>query len=198
VRVRAHIWHHNGGSGLSRRVDRSNPDSLWSFSEDAIGSRGVGLPWGRATGPLPLRSDGGGGPPSFTGGPMPEPLSRLQLARDEINKTFGPDFAEQHPELVIAVMNAASSDWAACANTVGPSCFTGARCTIVWPSQPPFGRIIETFIFWTSEVPHTRTQPASASYRNASSGLLACLPCTSHGRVVHGMEGWEYEDAHHW
>ena len=44
---------------------------------------------------------------------MPEPLSRLQLARDEINKTFGPDFAEQHPELVIAVMNAASSDWAA-------------------------------------------------------------------------------------
>jgi hypothetical protein len=53
---------------------------------------------------------------------MPEPLSRLQLARDEINKTFGPDFAEQHPELVIAVMNAASSDWAACANTVGPGC----------------------------------------------------------------------------
>jgi hypothetical protein len=44
---------------------------------------------------------------------MPEPLSRLQLARDEINKTFGPDFAEQHTELVIAVMNAASSDWAA-------------------------------------------------------------------------------------
>jgi hypothetical protein len=44
---------------------------------------------------------------------MPEPLSRLQMARDEINKTFGPDFAEQHPELVIAVMNAASSDWAA-------------------------------------------------------------------------------------
>jgi hypothetical protein len=44
---------------------------------------------------------------------MPEPLSRLQLARDEINKTFGPDFAEQHPEVVIAVMNAASSDWAA-------------------------------------------------------------------------------------
>ena len=44
---------------------------------------------------------------------MPEPPSRLQLARDEINKTFGPNFAEQHPELVIAVMNAASSDWAA-------------------------------------------------------------------------------------
>ena len=44
---------------------------------------------------------------------MPEPLSRLQLARDEINKTFGPDIAEQHPELVIAVMNATSSDWAA-------------------------------------------------------------------------------------
>jgi hypothetical protein len=45
--------------------------------------------------------------------PMPDPLSRLQMARDEINKIFGPNVAEQHFELVVAVMNAASSDWAA-------------------------------------------------------------------------------------
>jgi len=37
----------------------------------------------------------------------------LQLARDEINKTFGVGFAEQHPEVLVAVLNAASSDWAA-------------------------------------------------------------------------------------
>ena len=30
---------------------------------------------------------------------MPDPLSRLQLARDEINKTFGVGFAEKHPEV---------------------------------------------------------------------------------------------------
>jgi hypothetical protein len=30
---------------------------------------------------------------------MPDPLSRLQMARDEINKTFGVGFAEKHPEV---------------------------------------------------------------------------------------------------
>jgi hypothetical protein len=44
---------------------------------------------------------------------MPDPLSRLQMARDEINKTFGPNFAEQHPELVVVVVQSAASDWAA-------------------------------------------------------------------------------------
>ena len=44
---------------------------------------------------------------------MPDPLSRLQMAHDEINKTFGPSFAEQHPEVVVVVMQSAASDWAA-------------------------------------------------------------------------------------
>ena len=44
---------------------------------------------------------------------MPDSISRLQLVRDEIDKAFGAGFAEKHPELVIATMNAASSDWAA-------------------------------------------------------------------------------------
>ena len=44
---------------------------------------------------------------------MPDPLSRLQMARDEINKTFGPNFAEQHPEVVVVVVQSAASDWAA-------------------------------------------------------------------------------------
>jgi hypothetical protein len=39
--------------------------------------------------------------------------SRLELARDEIDRVFGEGHAAAHPELVIAVMNAASSDWAA-------------------------------------------------------------------------------------
>jgi hypothetical protein len=46
---------------------------------------------------------------------MPDPVSRLQLAHDEINKTFGVGFAEQHPEVVVAVMQSAASDWAAIA-----------------------------------------------------------------------------------
>ena len=42
-----------------------------------------------------------------------DPVSRLQLARDEINKTFGVGFAEQHPEVVVVVVQSAASDWAA-------------------------------------------------------------------------------------
>ena len=41
-----------------------NPDSPWFFSE-RDGQSLRSLPWGRATGPLPLRRDGGGGS-SFT------------------------------------------------------------------------------------------------------------------------------------
>jgi hypothetical protein len=44
---------------------------------------------------------------------MPDPISRLQLVRDEVDKAFGASFAEKHPELVIATMNAASSGYAA-------------------------------------------------------------------------------------
>jgi hypothetical protein len=44
---------------------------------------------------------------------MPDPLSRLQLAHDEINKTFGPNFAEMHPEVVVVVVQSAASDCAA-------------------------------------------------------------------------------------
>jgi hypothetical protein len=44
---------------------------------------------------------------------MPDALDRLQMARDEINKTFGAGFAENHPEVVVAVVQSAASDWAA-------------------------------------------------------------------------------------
>ena len=30
---------------------------------------------------------------------MSDPIGRLQLARDEIDKTFGAGFAEKHPEV---------------------------------------------------------------------------------------------------
>jgi hypothetical protein len=46
---------------------------------------------------------------------MPDPISRLQLVRDEVDKAFGAGFAQTHPELVIATMNAASLDYAALA-----------------------------------------------------------------------------------
>jgi hypothetical protein len=44
---------------------------------------------------------------------MPDPISRLQLVRDEVDRAFGDGFAANNPALVIAVVNAASSDWAA-------------------------------------------------------------------------------------
>jgi hypothetical protein len=43
---------------------------------------------------------------------MSDPIS-LQLARQEIDRTFGGGYAAAHPELVASVMAAASSDYAA-------------------------------------------------------------------------------------
>jgi hypothetical protein len=39
--------------------------------------------------------------------------SRLELARDEVDRVFGEGSAAAHPELVVATVHAASSDWAA-------------------------------------------------------------------------------------
>jgi hypothetical protein len=38
---------------------------------------------------------------------------RLELARDEVDRVFGDGHAAAHPELVVAIVQAASSDWAA-------------------------------------------------------------------------------------
>jgi hypothetical protein len=40
-------------------------------------------------------------------------ISRLELARDEVDRVFGNGHAAAHPELVVAIVHAASSDWAA-------------------------------------------------------------------------------------
>ena len=44
---------------------------------------------------------------------MPDPVSRLAMVQSEIDRLFGPGFAQQHPELVSATMASAASDWAA-------------------------------------------------------------------------------------
>jgi hypothetical protein len=41
---------------------------------------------------------------------MADPVSRLQLAQQEIDRTFGPDYARENPQVLVAVLNAASSD----------------------------------------------------------------------------------------
>ena len=40
-------------------------------------------------------------------------VSRLELAREEVDRVFGDGSAAAHPELVVAIVHAASSDWAA-------------------------------------------------------------------------------------
>jgi hypothetical protein len=73
--------------------------------------------------------------------PVPDfscPVSRLQLARDEINKTFGVGFAEQHPEVLVAVLNAASSDWAASRQSSEwprPCCWRRRQCRRTVPAS---------------------------------------------------------------
>ena len=44
---------------------------------------------------------------------MPDPVSRLEFAREEIDRVFGSGHAREHPEVVVAVMQTAASDWAA-------------------------------------------------------------------------------------
>jgi hypothetical protein len=41
------------------------------------------------------------------------PISRLEVVRSEIDRVFGDGHAAAHPELVVAIVHAASSDWAA-------------------------------------------------------------------------------------
>jgi hypothetical protein len=44
---------------------------------------------------------------------MPDPLDRLTIAQQKIDELFGPDYARQHPEVLVVVMQSAASDWAA-------------------------------------------------------------------------------------
>jgi hypothetical protein len=76
-------------------------------------------------------------------------VSRLELARAEVDRVFGEGSAAAHPELVCAVVHAASSDWAAraiCAalgdiaialvegvEPPGPAGLVAARSTLVRP-----------------------------------------------------------------
>jgi hypothetical protein len=46
---------------------------------------------------------------------MSDPISRLQFARDEIDRVFGTNYAREHPEVVTAIMATAASDFAALA-----------------------------------------------------------------------------------
>jgi hypothetical protein len=44
---------------------------------------------------------------------MPDPIARLEFARDEVDRVFGAGFADAHADLVAAVMLSASLDFAA-------------------------------------------------------------------------------------
>jgi hypothetical protein len=45
---------------------------------------------------------------------MPDdPISRLEFARQEVDRVFGQNYAAEHPDVVAAVMVSASLDWAA-------------------------------------------------------------------------------------
>jgi hypothetical protein len=50
---------------------------------------------------------------------LPDPISRLQLAQQEIDKIFGAGYAAANPTLVAAVMASAASDWAAATVAAG-------------------------------------------------------------------------------
>jgi hypothetical protein len=43
--------------------------------------------------------------------PDPDPISRLQFARSEIDRVFGEGYAAAHPEVIAAVMISAAIDY---------------------------------------------------------------------------------------
>ena len=44
---------------------------------------------------------------------MSDPISRLQLAREEIDRVFGAGYAAAHPDVLAVTVQTAASDWAA-------------------------------------------------------------------------------------
>jgi hypothetical protein len=44
---------------------------------------------------------------------MPDPLDRLTIARQKINELFGPNYAREHPEVLVVVVQSAAGDWVA-------------------------------------------------------------------------------------
>jgi hypothetical protein len=44
---------------------------------------------------------------------MSDPVSRLQIVREEIDRVFGPGYAAAHPEILVGVLQSAASDFAA-------------------------------------------------------------------------------------
>jgi len=46
---------------------------------------------------------------------MSDPVSRLRLAQQEIDNTFGSNYAREHPEVVAVVVQSAASDFMAVA-----------------------------------------------------------------------------------
>ena len=66
---------------------------------------------------------------------MPDPISRLQLAQAEIDKTFGSNYAREHPELVAVVVQSAASDYMAVAITRGLQ--DVAAALLAEDEQPP-------------------------------------------------------------
>jgi type IV pilus biogenesis protein CpaD/CtpE len=44
---------------------------------------------------------------------MADPISRLQLAQEEIDRVFGVGYAAAHPDVLVVTVQTAASDWAA-------------------------------------------------------------------------------------
>jgi hypothetical protein len=44
---------------------------------------------------------------------MPDPLDRLTLAQQKIDELFGSNYSRENPQVLIAVVQSAASDWAA-------------------------------------------------------------------------------------
>jgi type IV pilus biogenesis protein CpaD/CtpE len=44
---------------------------------------------------------------------MPDPISRLQIVQQEIDRVFGAGYAAAHPDVLVVTVQTAASDWAA-------------------------------------------------------------------------------------
>ena len=96
-------------------VRETTPTGPRSLSGGAAGSRGpVALGAAHTSRPPPHRASWRGRP--LSGGfHVADPVSRVALAKAELDRVFGSNYAQQHPEVLAVVVQSASFDYAALA-----------------------------------------------------------------------------------
>ena len=110
---------------------------------------------------------------------MPDPLDRLNLAQQKIDELFGADYAREHPEVLVVVVQSAASDWAAArlAAAIEHVAITVlAQISTRLRKAGDFrGPVVPSRLWWRFSPPLFRSSPSA--FVAAPRWNLSLLPC---------------------